>query len=87
MSTHQIPEKLGRKLRAIRLHLGYSLDEMAAAVGKEGASRRSRIYEWEQGLREPKSSILLAYARLVDISTDTLIDDSTDLILTPRESR
>lgn len=87
MPSDEVPRQLGKKLRNIRLHLGYSLDEMAAAVGKKGTSRRARVYEWEQGLREPKSSILLAYARLVDVSTDELIDDNTDLVLTPKETR
>jgi len=49
MSAKKIPIKLGEKLLAIRKHLGYTLDEMAEAVGKPGLSRRTRVYEWEKG--------------------------------------
>ena len=33
---------------------------------------------FELGTREPPLPVLLAYAKLVDISTDVLIDDSID---------
>lgn len=81
MSSQKEPVMLGRKLKDIRLYLGYTLDEMAAAVGKEGKSRRARVYEWENGVRVPDYSCLLAYARLVDVSTDDLIDDAIQLQL------
>lgn len=81
MSTQKIPIKLGDKLQTIRLYLGYTLEEMAAAVGKEGKSRRARVYEWEKGIRTPDYRCLLAYARLANISTDELIDDTIHLDL------
>jgi DNA-binding XRE family transcriptional regulator len=81
MATAKNAEHLGAKLKAIRVYLDYTQEEMAAAVGKEGVSRRARIHEWERGLREPDLSCLLAYARLVGISTDTLLDDDVELTL------
>jgi DNA-binding XRE family transcriptional regulator len=81
MATAKNLGNLGIKLKIIRDHLGYTQEEMAAAVGKEGISRRSRIHEWEKGLREPDLACLLAYARLVGISTDTLLDDDVELTL------
>jgi transcriptional regulator with XRE-family HTH domain len=54
---------------------------MAAALGREDASRRARVYEWETGARQPDLSTLLAYARLADVSTDVLIDDELELKL------
>lgn len=89
MSTQKIPIKLGDKLQTIRLYLGYTLEEMAAAVGKEGKSRRARVYEWEKGIRTPDYRCLLAYARLANISTDELIDDTIHLDLQkhPKEER
>jgi len=69
-------------LRTIRLHLGYTMEQMAEAVGKTGKSRRTRVYEWELGIREPELHCLLAYARLAGASTDDLIDDEVDLVLT-----
>lgn len=81
MSTQKIPIKLGDKLQTIRLYLGYTLEEMAAAVGKEGKSRRARVYEWEKGIRTPDYRCLLAYAKLANVSTDELIDDTIHLDL------
>ena len=79
MSTVRNLENLGSKLKTIRERLGYTQEEMAQAVGKAGTSRRSRVHEWEKGLREPDLSCLLAYARLVGISTDDLLDDDIEI--------
>lgn len=81
MATARNLENLGAKLKAIRLHLGYTQEKMAAAVGKEGKSRRSRVHEWEKGKREPDLACLLGYARLVGISSDDLLDDDLELTL------
>ncbi|MCL4868794.1 MAG: helix-turn-helix domain-containing protein [Anaerolineae bacterium] len=81
MTTVRNLKNLGAKLKAIREWLGYTQEEMAEAVGKEGVSRRSRVHEWEKGLREPDLTCLLAYARLVSISTDDLLDDAVELQL------
>jgi DNA-binding XRE family transcriptional regulator len=81
MSTVKDLKNLGDKLKTIRRYLGYTQEEMAAAVGKEGVSRRARVHEWEKGLREPNLPCLLAYARLVGISTDDLLDDDVELKL------
>jgi transcriptional regulator with XRE-family HTH domain len=40
---------------------------------------RSRISAYELGNREPPLMVLLQYARLVNVSTDVLIDDDLDL--------
>lgn len=81
MTPKPIPKRLGEKLRMIRESRGWSLDQMAEAVGKTGASRRTRVYEWEKGTRQPDLFVLLAYARLVGVSADVLIDDDLDLRL------
>ncbi len=81
MSIARNPKNLASKLKMIRQNLGYTQEKMAAAVGKKGASRRSRVHEWENGLREPDLSCLLAYGKLVGISTDTLLDDDVELKL------
>lgn len=81
----QSPERLGEKLRAIRRHEGWTLDRMAEALGRKESSRRSRVYEWEQGIREPDLPTLLAYAEMAGISTDVLIDDEAELRLDDRE--
>jgi len=79
MSPKTIPDNLGKKLKMIRKKNGYTLDAMAEKLGMEGISRRSRVYEWEIGTRQPDLKILLQYARMADVSTDELIDDEQKL--------
>jgi transcriptional regulator with XRE-family HTH domain len=79
--AREMPKRLGEKLRAIRLHKGWTLEQMAEAVGRTDTSRRSRVWEWEQGVRQPDYASLLTYARLVGVSTDDLIDDGIELDL------
>jgi transcriptional regulator with XRE-family HTH domain len=74
------PRRMGSKLLAIRKALGLSQEQMA----KRLESKRSPVYpthisEFERGLREPSLLVLLGYARIMDISTDVLIDDALDL--------
>jgi transcriptional regulator with XRE-family HTH domain len=86
MPPIQIPKRLGKKLKAIRMFKGWTLDQMANAVGKKGLSRRTRVYEWEQGIRQPDLPALLAYSRIIGISTDILIDDTLELNI-PRANK
>lgn len=79
MSPKAIPLKLGHKLKLIREHLELTLEEMASAIGRNESGRRSRIHEWEAGKRQPDYASLLAYARLIGVSTDALIDDEVEL--------
>ena len=79
MSGKRIPEYLGRKLKAIRLSYDLTLDQMAEKLGMESVSRRSRVFEWENGLRQPDYFTLLRYAKLAGTTTDVLIDDSEAL--------
>ena len=79
--AREIPRQLGEKLQAIRQHKGWTLEQMAEAVGRTDTSRRSRVWEWEQGIRQPDYASLLTYARLIGVSTDDLIDDEVELSL------
>jgi transcriptional regulator with XRE-family HTH domain len=85
MSDRSLPvdeieiHRLGEKLRAIRERAGLTLDEMAATLGKTGTARRSRVREWEIGLRTPSLVIVLRYARFADVPVDVLLDDELDL--------
>jgi transcriptional regulator with XRE-family HTH domain len=81
MTPKHVPRYLSTKLKAIRKYKGWTLSEMAEAVGRKEESRRSRVHEWEKGTRQPDLLVLLAYARLVGISTDILIDDELKLEL------
>lgn len=74
------PLRLPAKLLRIRQSLDLSQEQMARRLETE----RSPVYpthisEFERGLREPSLLVLLQYARLVRVSTDTLIDDDLDL--------
>ena len=77
--AREIPKRLGEKLQAIRHNKGWTLEQMAEAVGRKDASRRSRVWEWEEGMRQPDYASLLSYARIAGVSTDELIDDKIEL--------
>jgi len=73
------PERLGEKLRQIRLTLGLTQMEMPRQLGAEGIIRHARISEYEQGIREPSLMVLLGYARLAGVHMEALVDDELDL--------
>lgn len=73
------PRRLAEKLRQIRVSLGLSQSEMLERLGFDEILFRGNISQYELGRREPPLMVLLAYARTVNISTDTLIDDSMDV--------
>ena len=78
-ASRERPQKLAEKLLRIRLHLGLSQNEMLAALGLKEKVFRSAVSGYELGTREPSLLIILKYARLADISVETLIDDELDL--------
>ncbi|HEY0004264.1 MAG TPA: helix-turn-helix transcriptional regulator [Pyrinomonadaceae bacterium] len=73
------PERLGEKLRQIRLALGLSQAEIARYLGIDELIAFKQISTYELGKREPPLVILLRYARAANISTDVLIDDELEL--------
>lgn len=74
------PKKLAGKLLAIREHFGYTGLQLAERLSDEHLIvQRTDIPRFEKGIREPSLIILLRYAKLVNISTDVLIDDERDL--------
>ena len=80
------PEKLAEKLLQIRESLKLSQSEMVDRLGFADSFSRNYISAFELGTREPPLPILLAYARLVGISTDVLIDDNFEIKL-PKKNR
>lgn len=74
-----VPERLGEKLRDIRLALGLSQSEMWRRLGAEELIAFKQISTYELGKREPTLVILLRYARAAGVSVETLIDDELDL--------
>lgn len=73
------PERLGEKLREIRLALGLSQTEMVKRLGFEDDIWYTQISGYELGRRDPPLKILLEYARAAGVSTDVLIDDKVNL--------
>lgn len=74
------PVRLGEKLRQIRVSLGLTLEQMIERLSyKDSPIYPTNISGMERGEREPPLLLLLAYARLIGMSTDVLIDDELDL--------
>lgn len=74
------PERLAEKLTTIRTQLNLTSEELIEKLNCPKVTLyRATIWEFEKGRREPPSLILLAYARLVNISVDDLIDDLIEL--------
>lgn len=79
-SHRQILTRLGEKLKQIRVSLHLTLEQMIEHLDyKSSPVYPTNISGMERGEREPPLLLLLAYARLVGISTDLLIDDAIDL--------
>jgi transcriptional regulator with XRE-family HTH domain len=75
------PAHLASKLALIRHSLGLSQNDLIERLGLNGQISRETISAFERGTREPPYPVLLRYARLVEVSTDILIDDSIELSL------
>lgn len=73
------PERLGEKLRQIRLSLGLSQTEMLRHLDAEDLIVYSQISGYENGQREPPLQILLRYARVAGVHVEDIIDDELDL--------
>ncbi len=77
--ARQRPERLAEKLLQIRIALGLSQSEMLRRLELEDSISYKKISDYERGEREPSLIILLRYARVANVSTDVLIDDSLNL--------
>jgi transcriptional regulator with XRE-family HTH domain len=76
--TRTQPKKMKRKLKAIRLNLGMSQQQMVKALHRHAPHEfldSAYISQFERGLREPSLIVLLAYSKLSKISVNELIDD------------
>jgi transcriptional regulator with XRE-family HTH domain len=79
-TRRQRPVRLAAKLKEIRFQLSLTQEQIAQHLQRVNAGLQSgHISEYENGKREPSLLVLLAYAKLAKVSTDTLIDDELDL--------
>lgn len=71
--------QLSQKLKAIRISLKLSQNELLERIGFADHLFRSNISQYERGVRVPAPAVLLAYARLANLDLAVLIDDHLDL--------
>ena len=71
-------DRLPQKLKAIRIALNLSQNELLERIGFADHLFRSNISQYERGLRVPAPTVLLAYARLANLDVAVLIDDDLD---------
>ena len=77
----QRPDRLAEKLKAIRLGLGLSQNELVKKLGFEGELIQSHIsaYEVKKHNRIPAIGVLLQYSRISGIPLETIIDDELEI--------
>ena len=74
------PNRLGEKLRLIRIKFGLTQSALIDQLGVKGESLYpSSISLFEQGVREPSLLVLLAYSNLAGVTINHLVDDKVKL--------
>jgi transcriptional regulator with XRE-family HTH domain len=73
------PQFLAKKLVTVRQSLGLSQNQLIERLGLTGRLTQAEISAFELGKRIPPLIVLLKYAHLAGVSTDTLIDDQARL--------
>ena len=74
------PNRLGEKLRLIRIQFGLTQSALITKLAVKGESLYpSSISLFEQGGREPSLPVLLAYSKLAGVPINDLVDDQVKL--------
>jgi transcriptional regulator with XRE-family HTH domain len=73
------PKRLAEKLLQIREALGLSQPELAKRLGNERTHHHISKYERDKSV--PPIEVVLAYARLANVSMNQIVDDKVDLPL------
>jgi transcriptional regulator with XRE-family HTH domain len=76
------PMRLQEKVCEIRKKLAITQEEIAKSLIKNGAEETTHsgyVADFETGKRAPSLLSVLAYARLIGVCTDVLLDDEMDL--------
>ncbi len=73
------PERLARKLAAIRKAFALSQNGMLRHLGLDDKLTREEVSAYERGVREPSLVTLLKYAEAAGVWVDVLINDDLDL--------
>ena len=75
------PKHIAKKLLQIRRSLRMSQGEMVKQLGVQDLIHYTNISKYELDKNEPPLAILLAYARLVEIPVEQIIDDEFELTI------
>ena len=75
------PKHLAKKLLQIRRSLGMSQGGMVKRLSVQDLIHYTTISKYELDKNEPPLAILLAYARLVGIPIEQIIDDELELTI------
>ena len=75
------PKYLAKKLLQIRRSLRMSQGEMVRQLGVQNLIHYTNISKYERDKNEPPLAIVLAYARLVGIPVEQIIDDEIELTI------
>lgn len=70
-------QRFGEKLRALRLQHGMTVRALAQALDYPGYSRISAI---EQGKKKPTAEFVFKVAKVFNVTTDQLLDDTLDVV-------
>jgi len=76
MSRDQSIQRFGEKLRALRIHHGLTLKELASRLGY---SAHGYISELETGSKMPTVEFVLKVASFFKVTTDQLLKDDLEL--------
>ena len=75
------PKHLAKKLLQIRRSLRMSQGEMVKQLGVQDLIHYTNISKYELDKNEPPLAIVLAYARLIGIPVEQIIDDEIELTI------
>jgi transcriptional regulator with XRE-family HTH domain len=75
------PKHLAKKLQQIRRSLGVSQGELVRQLSVQALIEHTTISKYELNKNESPLAILLAYARLVGVPVEQIIDDEIELTI------
>ena len=64
------PSIVGRRLRARREQLGWSLERVGVAIGIDESTARTRISRYELGVHQPPEETALLLAKVLGVPQD-----------------
>jgi transcriptional regulator with XRE-family HTH domain len=69
-------QRFGEKLRILRKRHGMTIIDLAAALGY---TANSYVSELETGKKQPTAALVFKVAKLFNVTTDQLLDDTLQL--------